>query len=277
MQLILLTLLAPFVYLVVTWLWAYIQTRDIEINLNLDFSVLPKTARFEESLLLTFKTGSAVIYDRTPIQVQHLLDSQSNTWQADGWNEYIPNQLFYSDAEEWIGKAYFRDALANVSSEMKTFEGFQEYHRIHELRVSQYPRPPSLSMLTCSITFQQANNQDPSHPVVAGTASSGWQLDKFKFLPLHGDAYRRFPDIKYVVSIEDDTFLFWNQLVKWLKIKDKEGRGADEVKLWGAPTYLVVCTDAAVNKCRSRLALTSCLHAHRMDLSHSFMADRATS
>jgi hypothetical protein len=146
LQLILLTLLAPFVYLVVTWLWAYIHTRDIEINLNLDFSVLPKTARFEESLLLTFKTGSAVIYDRTPIQVQHLLDSQSNTWQADGWNEYIPNQLFYSDAEEWIGKAYFRDALANVSSEMKTFEGFQEYHRIHELRVSQYPRPPSLSI-----------------------------------------------------------------------------------------------------------------------------------
>lgn len=60
---------------------------------------------------------------------------------------------------------------------------------------------------------------------------------------MHADAARRFPDVKYTISIEDDTFLFWNQIVKWLKVRQREGKGPEEVKLWGAPTILVVSAD----------------------------------
>jgi hypothetical protein len=67
-------------------------------------------------------------------------------------------------------------------------------------------------------------------------------LDKYKFLPLHADAARRFPDAKYTVSVEADTFLFWNQLVKWLKERDREGKGADELKMWGNGNLLSVST-----------------------------------
>ncbi|PWN23543.1 hypothetical protein BCV69DRAFT_239784, partial [Microstroma glucosiphilum] len=33
---------------------------------------------------------------------------------------------------------------------------------------------------------------------------------------------------KYTISIEDDTFLFWNQVVKWLKLKERKGKGPEE-------------------------------------------------
>ena len=69
--------------------------------------------------------------------------------------------------------------------------------------------------------------------------SKGWALDKFKFLPLHGDAYRTRPDAKWHVSIEDDTFVFWNQLLKWLKTQDHNA-----LRMFGNPAILVVSSRA---------------------------------
>lgn len=53
------------------------------------------------------------------------------------WHEYIPNQLFYSDAEEWIGDTHFRDILTNLSQESRKSEKFAEYAKLHRLLVSK--------------------------------------------------------------------------------------------------------------------------------------------
>lgn len=83
----------------------------------------------------------------------------------------------------------------------------------------------------------QSLRQDPaaviSHHAVSG--NTAWQIDKWKFLPLHADAYRRWPNAKWHIAIEDDTWLLWNNLVKWLKTKPH-----DEQKFYGNQMWLVV-------------------------------------
>lgn len=142
--------------------------------------------------------------------------------------EYIPNVAYYSDADLWLDhNTHFIDILANVSSDVRSLKDFNSsYTRIQELVRS---------------------HQDPAKLVPAGAAkwsNQAWLLDKWKFLPLHGHAYRRWPEAKWQVAIEDDTYLFWNQLVKWLK-----GKPHDEQKFFGSQMYLVVRSES---RCRGQ-------------------------
>lgn len=92
----------------------------------------PEEKRFEESLLLTLKTGSAVLYNRSPIQLMHLSASRNAPANATKWHEYIPNQLFYSDAEEWMGDVHIRDVLQTVAKDpARPDDVFREYRRLH--------------------------------------------------------------------------------------------------------------------------------------------------
>jgi hypothetical protein len=92
----------------------------------------PAEKRFEESLLLTLKTGSAVLYNRSPVQIMHLSTSRRAPANATQWHEYIPNQLFYSDAEEWVGEVHIRDVLQTVAKDpARPDDVFKEYRRLH--------------------------------------------------------------------------------------------------------------------------------------------------
>lgn len=173
---------------------------------------------FNNDIVLTFKTGSAVLFSRVPTWLLDLSAAKAMPCHRDGWSEYIPNQAYYSDAEITLGDVTFRDALSNVSDYVRGMDDFQEYFRVHE----------SLSKRVDPAVIAKSASHEPIIP-------KGWALDKFKFLPLHGDAYRRWPDAKWHVSIEDDTFIFWNQLIKWLRKQDHDAH-----KLYGNPTLLVV-------------------------------------
>lgn len=92
----------------------------------------PAERRFEESLLLTLKTGSAVLYNRSPVQLMHLSASRKAPANETRWHEYIPNQLFYSDAEEWVGDVHIRDVLQTVAKDpARPGDVFDEYRRLH--------------------------------------------------------------------------------------------------------------------------------------------------
>ncbi|CAO1638202.1 unnamed protein product [Sympodiomycopsis kandeliae] len=172
---------------------------------------------FNEDVVLTYKTGSTVLFNRVPIWLLDLSRARNSPpCHRHGWAEYIPNQAFYSDAEMTLGDITFQDVLSNVSEYVKSMDDFQEYYRIHQ----------ALTQRVDPAILPKPNTQIP--------VSKGWKLDKFKFLPLHGDAYRRWPNAKWQVAIEDDTFLFWNQLMKWLKTQDH-----DSHRLFGNPTILV--------------------------------------
>lgn len=181
----------------------------------------PVFPRFEDSIVLTVRTSATTLMHRLPLM---LLESHTLPRRQDGreW-EYIPNLVFYSDADTWIGQTHFVDILRNVSSDVKSLPEFNSsYSTIQSLlRTHQDPSKLVPSPLPLSGGYKGVNK--------------GWLLDKWKFLPLHGDAYRRWPEAKWHVGIEDDTYLFWNQLVKWLKTKPQ-----DEQKYYGAQMYLVV-------------------------------------
>lgn len=142
-------------------------------------SFIPKH-RPEDDILLITKTGSATLHTRLPIHLLHQSDL------------YIPNRLFVSDYPTTLNGIEFFDALGNVSEIIASLDEFSRLRsQLHSLMQS---------------------NQDLS----LMDSEGGWKLDKYKFLPTFAEAWRRFPQVKWVVMVEADTFLFWQQLVRWL-------------------------------------------------------------
>lgn len=94
-------------------------------------------------MVVTYKTGSSVIFQRDPTWLLDLARARSlpSDTTPDDWFEYLPNQAFYSDAKTVLGGFHFKDILADVSEELKKSDNFQEYYRIHEALVSGRDAP----------------------------------------------------------------------------------------------------------------------------------------
>ena len=89
------------------------------------------------------------------------------------------------------------DCLANVSSSLKKHDQFKLWHRLQELQGKNFP---------------VASHTDP--------LEGGWELDKFKNINIYRHAYNTFPDKKWYVLIDADTYIFWNNLLQYLETLD---------------------------------------------------------
>ncbi|PWN53076.1 hypothetical protein IE53DRAFT_366669 [Violaceomyces palustris] len=158
-----------------------------------------ETDPFVNDVVLITKVGSATLFERLMTHVA--LRSASGS--------VAPKSLFFSDAESRVGEIHIQDILANVSDRIKKDREFSQLY---------------------SITHDLLDNHQRLDQVL--DKETGWKLDKFKFLPMMGEAYRKYPDAKWYVMVEADTFLFWNQLVKWLKAQDHE-----EQLYFGHPSF----------------------------------------
>lgn len=112
------------------WISAW-QNKSIVFVISLALKgIVQKTgvsAEFQDSVVLSIKTGYTVAYDRLPI---HLAENRRD----------IPNRLFYADASFQIGDAQIYDVLATASERMRNQTAFQPYLRLHEsLRLGQEP------------------------------------------------------------------------------------------------------------------------------------------
>lgn len=136
-----------------------------------------------ESVVLNLKTGHSVAYSRLPY---HLLDPRPE----------IPNRNFYSDAPLSIAGIEVKDILANISLEMQNSKEFRTYGKLHKALRDGLPVPAEYS---------------------------GWELDKYKFFPLHRDAYQNHPEAEWQITIDGDTYLFFNTLLEWLSHFDSKG------------------------------------------------------
>ncbi|KAE8264152.1 hypothetical protein A4X09_0g7045 [Tilletia walkeri] len=130
----------------------------------------------------------------------HLIKSSSAqaterlSWQVLWARPDIPNRLLYSDADMRLGSHDVYDALANFtsSSTFNASDEFQEYQSIHKHLANGEPvRKPS-------------------------TGSKARQLDKWKLLPMLAHAWKTYPDLNWYVVSEDDTYMFWSTLLRWL-------------------------------------------------------------
>ncbi|EPQ30964.1 uncharacterized protein PFL1_01153 [Pseudozyma flocculosa PF-1] len=142
--------------------------------------------RLEDDMVLITKSGSATIYERFLVHLQ-----------AAPKTLYQPNTLYVSDQALDVGGVTFWDALSAVSPRIAQNDEFRR------LRAESTGLMHGSQLLT--------NTQDKE---------AGWKLDKFKFLPMMAEAYRRFPGKKWFVVVEADTFVFWHQLVRFLSTQD---------------------------------------------------------
>ncbi|EPS36711.1 hypothetical protein H072_9737 [Dactylellina haptotyla CBS 200.50] len=132
----------------------------------------------DESLLM-LKTGAQVLWQRLPVQMVRLQEI------------YAPNTAFYSDLEETIQGHTMINILANSSDKLLQNPQFKPYHE-------------QLKLHKEGVSLSDAN------------IGGGWDLDKYKWVPMFYHAYKNNPNMKWYIFYEADSFLFWNSLNRWL-------------------------------------------------------------
>ena len=139
-----------------------------------------------DDVLIMLKTGATEIYEKLPTHFVTLF-------------KCAPHYMVFSDLAQDYADFPVRDAIAPVS---KTF---REHHRDLKLyrKLQQYQR----------------EGQDTSKL----KGDRGWDLDKWKFLPMLFEAFEDAPShIKWFVTMEADTSLSWTNLLQWLKTMDPD-------------------------------------------------------
>jgi len=136
------------------------------------------------NVLVALKTGATELYQKLPIHFVTLFTC-------------VPHFMIFSDLKQTFADYPVHDAIAPVSRH------FREHHEDFELyrKMQQYQR----------------EGQDVSKLKGDG----GWNLDKWKFLPMLHEAYESAPkEVEWFVFIEADTSLSWTNLLQWLKTMD---------------------------------------------------------
>ena len=160
--------------------------------------------------VVLLKTGASVLFDRLPVQLLLAQSSLHPDIHLSGSPTYLgPQFLIYSDYPTTLGPFTIHDALSNVSTYVRNSTEFQ-------------PRYTALRQLLDA-------GEDPS----ASSYAEGWNLDKWKFLYMWQDAYRRHPDLDWYVGYEADTFVFWESLFRFLSHQDPNVEN-----LWGCAFIL---------------------------------------
>ncbi|KAH8157230.1 hypothetical protein CIB48_g11012 [Xylaria polymorpha] len=144
-------------------------------------------ARFPatDGVLLVMKTGATEAFDRIPTQ---LLTTMS----------CLPdNFLIFSDMEQQMGPYHIYDALSIIDDADKArIADFDLYRSQQECVVSQK---------SCIDAKDQRQ--------------SAWNLDKYKFLPMIEQTWRMRPGRDWYIFAEADTYVFWANMMYWLKKK----------------------------------------------------------
>jgi hypothetical protein len=136
-----------------------------------------------EDVLVVLKTGATEVFARLPEQILTL-------------SRCIPNFMVFSDLEQDIGDYHIYDALDEVNDEYKNIHKDFLFYR----KLQKY----------------QAEHQD----LGALNSEQGWDLDKWKNIPMLHKAYQKQPNIKWYVFIDADTFLSWTNLLQLLSRLD---------------------------------------------------------
>ncbi|KAJ8066293.1 hypothetical protein OCU04_005373 [Sclerotinia nivalis] len=144
-------------------------------------------------ILLIVKTGASTVWRRMPMQ---LLTTLSN----------LPNSVIYSDFQENLShEIQTVDILSNVSDTLRIYDttAYGIYQNL-QTNIHAYREQAQLP------------GDEPEQAELPSGGKPGWSLDRYKFLPMLEHAQKNFPGFKWTVYIEDDTFVFWTNLLQWL-------------------------------------------------------------
>lgn len=132
-----------------------------------------------EDVVVVIKTGATESHKLMPI---HLTSTLLHT----------PNYLLFSDAEEWIGGYHLQDAL-NESFNPEIVRDTGEY----ELYTNQKK--------------YMALDQSPQKLELP----KGWELDKYKNVPMLSKSYHQRPDAKWYLFIDADTYVLMGNMLQY--------------------------------------------------------------
>jgi len=133
-----------------------------------------------DRVMIVLKTGASEIYEKLPT---HLITLFRCTH----------HYLIFSDLPQTYSDYQIHDALATVSDTYKNDHEDFEFYR----KLQKYHR----------------EGQDVSKL----KGDKGWNLDKWKFLPMMHESYRlASPDVDWFVYIEADTSVSWTNLLQFL-------------------------------------------------------------
>lgn len=147
--------------------------------------------------VVVLKTGSTELEDKLPVHLKTTLSCYEN-------------HLIFSDLAERYQDEIILDALEEVDPTIKaTHPDFALYRQLREsgrasLEPSQLSGPRSL----------------PPDDTTGKASNPGWKLDKWKFLPMIRKTLQGYPDKKWYVFVETDTYILWSTLLNYLAALD---------------------------------------------------------
>ncbi len=152
-----------------------------------------------DKVVIIVKTGATEVFVRLPEQLITLA-------------ECVPNLMIFSDMEQDLGHFHLYDALDEIGEEYrKHHEDFEFYHNIHRAH---------------------AMHGDVS---VLGS-EKGWNLDKWKNIPMLHKAYTKYPNADWYMTIDADTYLGWTNLLLLLSQLNPEEPLYSGCVYWHGPT-----------------------------------------
>ncbi|KPM46289.1 hypothetical protein AK830_g373 [Neonectria ditissima] len=134
-----------------------------------------------DKIMLVMKTGATEAYTKLPTQLLTGL-------------QCIDDFLLFSDLDQQVGNYHVYDVLEDVKDEAK--KNLMEF----DLYAAQASCP--VSQTDCTDNMK-----------------GGWELDKYKFLHMIERTWRMRPDMEWYVFAEADSYVFWPNLVWWLRNK----------------------------------------------------------
>lgn len=145
--------------------------------------------------MLVIKTGSQVVWQRLPV---HLFTTTTLT----------PNYLIFSDLAERIGNVAIHDCLKDVQPKLR-----EAHSQFRIYRDARKVKPfPGFTQKELAIPSVRPYNIEIAKMNLKG----GWDLDKYKNVPILYQTYRAFPDKKWYIFIDADSFLFVGNTLRYL-------------------------------------------------------------
>lgn len=102
----------------------------------------------------------------------------------------LPEQTYYADAAFTLGDIKVLDAYSKTSKEIQSQATFQTY-------------------------FQVQKDLSANH--IARGGHDYWALSRYIDTHIQGLSYSRNPDKDWYMTVDDDTFVFWGTLLRWLR------------------------------------------------------------
>ncbi|KAK8104481.1 uncharacterized protein PG998_011514 [Apiospora kogelbergensis] len=150
----------------------------------------------QDDVLLILKTGATVMWRRLPI---HL----ATTFAPE--RIHPQNTVIYADVDAQLGRHRVIDVLADLPKAAGASPSFAAYREARDWHAANY-------------YLEQAGL--PGDVATTEGPPGGWRLDKYKFLPLIQRAGRDWPNAKWYLYTEDDTYLFLPNVLRYLSTHD---------------------------------------------------------